>query len=391
MSRRRGTPPGFWAIWTAVAVDLLGFGIIIPLLPLYADSFGATPATVGLLVASYSLAQFAFAPFWGRVSDRLGRRPILLITIAGSAVGSLILGLAGSITVLFVGRIIDGISGASVSVARAAVADAAAPGERARLMGLLGAAFGVGFVVGPAIGGIAALGGASLPFFVAAAISVVNLAWAALRLPETRPRLVPPTGERAPIGHPGSLRRLIALAFVAVVAFSAFEATFALLGDRRFGMTPTTVALVFAGVGLVLVGTQGALAGPLSRRFGEGGSIRLALGSNLVGFLLIAEAGSPALLFPGLAALAFGQGLLTPMIASAIAGLAPPAASGAALGAHMSASGLARAVGPVVGGILFGVGVALPYRAAAALAVLSLALVPTRLPHAKEEVIVPAP
>lgn len=373
----RRVPKGFWVIWTAVAMDLLGFGIIIPVLPLYADSFGADPTTVGLLVASYSFAQFVFSPIWGKASDRFGRRPILLVTIAGSAVGSLILGLAGSVLVLFIGRIVDGISGASVAVARATVADTAPPGDRPRLMGLLGAAFGVGFVLGPAIGGIAALGGPSLPFFVAAAISAVNFAIAARRVPET----LPATPRRAtPPAVPGiswPLRRLLGTAFVGVVAFSAFETTFALLGERRFGMSLSTVGLTFAGIGVVLVATQGMLAGPISRRLGEHGSIRLALGANAAGFLILSEARSWVLLAAGLALLAFGQGLLVPMISSAVAGLAR-ASAGTALGLQASASGLARVVGPVMGGALFAVGTPMPYRAAALLTALVIPLIPRR-------------
>jgi MFS transporter, DHA1 family, tetracycline resistance protein len=211
---RQATPRGFWAVWTAVAVDLLGFGIIIPILPLYAERFGASPVTIGLLFASYSLAQFVFSPIWGRVSDRVGRRPILLIAIAGSAVGSLTLGLAGSLPMLFVGRIIDGASGASVAVARATVADIADPGQRPRLMGLLGAAFGLGFVIGPSIGALAALGFPGLPFLVAAAISVANLAAGAIRIPETLQSVVVAPESPGFRSLPSPVLRLVLLTFV---------------------------------------------------------------------------------------------------------------------------------------------------------------------------------
>jgi MFS transporter, DHA1 family, tetracycline resistance protein len=374
MSERR-TPKGFWTIWTAVAIDLLGFGIIIPILPLYAEDFGATPRAIGLLVAAYSLAQFALAPVWGRLSDRFGRRPILLLTIAGSAVGSLILGLAGGLAMLFVGRVIDGASGASVSVARAAIADTASPSDRPRLMGLLGAAFGVGFVVGPLIGGLAALGGRSLPFFVAAGLSAVNLIVGWVRIPETRSLPVPQTGT-ASRSIPAPVRRLVALTFVTVVAFSAFEATFALLGQERLAMTPSSVAFAFAGVGVILVMTQAVLAGRLATRLGDAGSIRLGLLANVVGFVLLSEAASAGLLAAGLTFLAFGQGLLVPVVSSAVAGAAGTYGSGAALGAHASAGGLARAVGPVIGGVLFGMSTGGPYRFAAILVVAAVLLVP---------------
>ncbi len=168
-----------------MAIDLVGFGIVLPILPQYAHRFGATATTTGLLVASYSLAQFALAPVWGRLSDRVGRKPVLIIALFGTAIGSLLTGLAGAIPLLFVGRLIDGGSGGSVSVAQAAVADVAAPRDRARLMGLLGAAFGVGFVAGPAIVSVGALIGPRVPFYVAAAIAGVNAVVAIRRLPET--------------------------------------------------------------------------------------------------------------------------------------------------------------------------------------------------------------
>ncbi len=181
-----------------MAIDLVGFGIVLPILPQYAHRFGATATTTGLLVASYSLAQFALAPVWGRLSDRVGRKPVLIIALFGTAIGSLLTGLAGGIALLFVGRLIDGGSGGSVSVAQAAVADVAAPRDRARLMGLLGAAFGVGFVAGPAIVAVGALAGPRVPFYVAAAIAGVNALVAIRRLPETHgPRAV-----AAPAGAP---------------------------------------------------------------------------------------------------------------------------------------------------------------------------------------------
>jgi MFS transporter, DHA1 family, tetracycline resistance protein len=375
VSTRQPIPRGFWPVWTAVAVDLLGFGIIIPLLPLYAERFGASAFTIGLLFASYSLAQFVFSPIWGRISDKVGRRPILLITIAGSAIGSLILGLAGSLWVLFLGRIIDGASGASVAVARATVSDVAAPDERPRLMGLLGAAFGLGFVLGPSLGALAALGSPSLPFFVAAGISVLNFVAGMVRIPET---LREPSARMHGAGLrtlPGPVLRLVILTFVGITAFSAFEATFALLGSARLGMTESTVALVFAGIGMVLVATQGGLVGPVSRSLGEMRTIRLGLVTNVLGFAVIAVADAWLTLVPGLFLLALGQGLLTPTLASAVAGIAPDRA-GVALGVQQSAGGLARVAGPIMGGALFAASIPLPYVVAAGLTLAALPIAP---------------
>ncbi|HWW52785.1 MAG TPA: MFS transporter, partial [Acidimicrobiales bacterium] len=182
---RQPLPRGFTAIWSTVALDLVGFGIILPVLPLYARKFHATPGLIGLLVASFSVAQLLCSPLWGRLSDRIGRKPVLIVSLLGTAVGSLLTGLAGGLVLLFLGRLVDGGSGASVSVAQASVADLAAPKERARLLGLLGAAFGLGFVLGPALGGLLSLVSPRLPFFVAAALAGGNAIVALRRLPET--------------------------------------------------------------------------------------------------------------------------------------------------------------------------------------------------------------
>lgn len=214
-------PAGFATIWTTVAVDLVGFGIVLPILPLYARRFHTTPLEATLLVAAFSAASFLCSPLWGRVSDRFGRKPILLVSLAGTAIGSLITGLAGGLALLMVGRIIDGASGASVAVAQAAAADLAGPADRARLFGLLGAAFGVGFVAGPALGSLAALGGPRLPFFLAAGIAAVNTAVAARRLPETHPVRTQPA--RPGFGPVRALVPMLVVAFVRVGRVQRFR------------------------------------------------------------------------------------------------------------------------------------------------------------------------
>ncbi|HUO46666.1 MAG TPA: MFS transporter [Acidimicrobiia bacterium] len=360
-------PRGFWVVWTAVAVDLLSFGIVIPLLPLYADSFGASPAAIGLILASYSVAQLLLAPFWGRLSDRLGRRPVLLVTLAGSTLGSLVLGLAGSIPMLVVGRIIDGASGASVALARTVVADIASPEHRSRLMGLLGAAFGVGFVVGPGVGAAARLLGPGVPFLVAAAISLLNLIVAIWRLPETKPHLEKSTVVPLRPPLPSRVRRLVAANLVAVTGFSIFEATFALAGQRRLGWSDSLIALIFAGLGLLIAITQGLAVGRLASRLGEARLLPIALGVNGLGLLGLGAADGPVLLLLSVAVLAVGQGLAVPSMAALVAAAAPTGGAGAALGAHQSSNGLGRVIGPVVGGALLAVALPLPFLAAASL------------------------
>lgn len=346
-----------------MALDLVGFGIVLPILPLYAEDFGASPTEVGLLVASFSLMQLIFSPIWGRLSDRIGRKPLLLFSLVGTAIGSLLTGLAGSLWLLFAARIIDGISGASVSVAQASAVDLAPPDQRPRLLGMLGAAFGVGFVVGPALGALAALGDHRLPFFLAAAVAATNALVAWRRLPETHPKesrlqaslarqSMPNDASSRWFEVPGLLQ-LMAVAFLALVAFSAFEATFALLGERRFELTQASTGVVFACIGIVMVAVQGGLVHAAARRFGEMKALQMGLTLNVGGLLVLTGANSWPLLITALGLLVVGQGLVTPMAASVVAGRARSDRRGAVLGAQQSAGSLARVVGPATGGFLF--------------------------------------
>ncbi len=381
---RQPLPPGFGTIWTTVALDLVGFGIVLPILPLYAEDFGASGTVVGLLVASFSIAQLLFAPVWGRVSDRIGRKPVLIVSLVGTAIGSFLTGIAGSLWLLFAGRIIDGISGASVSVAQAAVTDLAPPRERPRLLGLLGAAFGVGFVAGPAIGGLAALGGPHVPFFIAAGLAAVNAVVAVKRLPETstvaehHPTHPAADGPEAPEARSvrAALVRYAVVAFVSLMAFSGFEATFSLFGERRFGLTISSAAALFAAIGLVLVIVQGGLIGPTVIRFGTAGSLRLGLALGVGGMATLAAATTWPVLAVALLLLVVGQGVVTPTLSALVANRAQAGRRGGALGMQQAAGGLGRVVGPVLGGLLFErVGLAAPYVVGAVLMLAALGLV----------------
>jgi DHA1 family tetracycline resistance protein-like MFS transporter len=372
-------PPGFGAIWSAVVVDLIGFGIVLPILPIYAKRYHTTSLEAALLVTAFSAATFVCSPIWGRVSDRFGRKPVLLVSLAGTAVGSLVTGLAGGLGLLLIGRVIDGASGASISVAQAAAADLSRPGDRSRLFGYLGAAFGIGFVAGPAIGALGALGGPRLPFFIAAAIASVNTLVAWRRLPETRPTGGPSGPRRAgPVaalfGGRGAVP-LLAVAFSAMVAFSGFEATFALFGQRRFGFGISSAAAVFTAVGAVIVVVQGGLVRPVVGRLGEARTLLVGLLANAGGLALLAVAHSWSLAVPALLALTVGQGLVQTTMVTALVSRTEPSGRGRALGAQQSAGALARVVGPAVAGALLGAHASgAPYLVGAALTVVAAAL-----------------
>jgi len=377
---RESLPAGFGTIWTAVAVDLVGWGIVLPILPIYAKRFHTSSFDAALLVAAFSAASFVFSPLWGRVSDRFGRRPVLLVSLAGTAVGSLLTGVAGGFTLLMVGRIVDGASGASVSVAQAAAADLARPEDRARLFGLLGAAFGLGFVAGPALGAIAALSGPRLPFYVAAAIAAANTLVAFKRLPETH---VPSTaGAESPVtrepllgGRFSDVAPLLAVAFAALVAFSGFEATFALFGQRRLGFGIAGAAGVFTAVGAAIVLVQVGLVARVVRRMGERVTLIGGLVTNAGGLALLAASDSWALAAPALLALTVGQGLVQTTMATVLVGRAGAGARGRALGAQQSAGGLARIAGPAAGGALLGSHASgWPYAGGAALTLIAAVL-----------------
>ena len=376
---RKPVPKGYWTIWTTVALDLIGFGIIVPILGRYAERYGASGLTVGLLFASYSLAQLICAPLLGRLSDRIGRKPVIVISLLGTAVGSFVTGAAGALWVLFAGRIIDGASGGSLSVAQAAVADIAPEDQRPGLIGMLGAAFGIGFVLGPAIGGLAALGGPHVPFYVAGVLASINAVAAMIRLPETRR----PT-ERAPrtgrIKAPTSpiLRRLAIIGFITVVAFTAFEATFSLFADRRFGLTEASSAAVFLGVGLVLVAVQGGAYGRLVERFGTERLFATGLGLLVAGLATMAVAIVWPVLILALLLLSVGQGVASPSITTLVTENAPPDRRGESLGFQQSANGLGRVLGPPVAGAMFDrIGIWSPYLAGSVLCAVALGLAVT--------------
>ena len=375
-------PQGFGTIWLTVALDLVGFGIVVPILGRYAERFGASGLEVGLLFASFSLAQLVFAPILGRLSDRIGRKPVIMISLLGTAVGSFVTGAAGALWVLFLGRILDGASGASVAVAQGSVTDLAPPSERPRLLGLLGAAFGVGFVVGPALGGLASLGGEHIPFYVAGTVALINAAVAWRRLPETRPADVRQAARETAKNDTGAKVRLWGLAvagFSAIVAFSGFEATFSLLAGDRFRLTEGGVAAIFVGVGIVLVGVQGGLIRPINAKLGTQRSLQVGLVLNSAGLIVLSAAENWTLLIVALALLTVGQGLVTPNLSSLVSGRVPDHRRGEALGFQQGVNALGRVAGPAIAGVLYDhVSIGSPYLVGGALCGVALAVISSK-------------
>jgi multidrug resistance protein len=356
-------PAGYWTIWTTVALDLVGFGIVVPILGRYAERFGANGLQVGLMFASFSIAQMVFAPILGRISDKVGRKPVIVFSLIGTAVGSFVTGAAGALWVLFLGRILDGASGASVAVAQGAVADIAPPEQRARLMGMLGAAFGVGFVVGPALGGLAALGGPHVPFYLAGSIAAINAVAAMIRLPETKPDTshITEKSQRGTALSP-ALKRFALVGFLSMLGFAGFEATFSIWGQKQFGFTEGSASIVFVFVGVTLVAVQGGLIGPLTQRLGSRKLLRIGLSLVAVGLLLLGLSNTWPLLFVALFLLSLGQGMSGPSGSALVAELAPVERRGEAIGYQQSTAAFGRVAGPVMAGALFDhVGISAPF------------------------------
>jgi MFS family permease len=309
---------------------------------------------------------------------------VIVLSLVGTAVGSVVTGLAGSMWVLFLGRFLDGASGASIAVAQGAVADIAPPERRAQLLGMLGAAFGVGFVVGPALGGLAALGGPHVPFFVAGAIAAVNAVVALFRLPETRPAPAgtggygPGTSRSSQRAGSPLLRRYAVVALMTTLGFAGFEATFSLFGAERFGLTEGSASIVFLCVGVVLVAVQGGLVGPLTSRAGSSVLLPSGLVLVAVGLFLLAFTWSWGALGLSLALLSVGQGLASPSLTNLVTEAAPPERRGEVLGYQQSVGAFGRIAGPVIAGVVFdGVGTGAPYVVGAVLVGTALVAVVT--------------
>jgi multidrug resistance protein len=392
-------------VFLTILLDLIGFGMILPFLTFYAQEFKATPLEIGLLFSSYSLTQLLFAPLLGRLSDRVGRRPVLLASIAGSVLSYAIFAAAPSYAVLLLARSLSGVAAANYAIAQAYMADVSSPAERSRAMGLVGAAFGLGFVLGPALGGLLAqLGSVSsslaplgprLVPVAAAVLAGINLLIAWFSLPESlSPELRRNAAARQDrrgswlgvaelrdVWRDSPLRGLMVLFFLVMFGFSMMETTLALFCQARFGFGARETSWLFVFVGVVLVVVQGGLIGRLVKRFGErrlilSGIVLMALGLALLP--LAPRAIPPAwtslsLLLAGLLLLAVGQGVHSPSSLGLLSRLTDEESQGSTIGLSRSFGALARILGPPAGTLIFGAaGAGWPFWAAGGVMLLAL-------------------
>ncbi|MGE3508897.1 MAG: MFS transporter [Vicinamibacterales bacterium] len=366
-------------IFLTIFVNLVGFGIIVPLLPFYAERFGASGLTIGLLFGIFSLCQLVASPLLGAASDRYGRRPVLIFSLAGTVVSFVLLAMAQSIAMLFVARVIDGLSGGNISTARAYVADITEPKDRSRAYGIIGAAFGLGFILGPAMSGLLAPVSYTAPIWAAAGITAVAMLMAMVWLPETVHRTTASTG--VPLRSLGSLlrrpyvRRVLLIDFAYWLAFAVFQTTFALFVARRFGFDAGQTGYFFAAFGLLGAVVQGLLIRPIVRRLGDKTTFILGLGCSAFGLVAATLTWSVWMFALAMIPLALGIGFGHPTISSLVSRAARQDEQGRVQGAASAIESLGRAIGPVWGNAsLQRFGDATPYISAAGFLLMTLLL-----------------
>lgn len=343
-----------FTLFSIIVIDLIGFGIVIPVLPFYAESFGASATVLGALLTSYAAMQFIFAPLWGRLSDRIGRRPVMLITIAGASGALLILGLADSLLWIFIARLLGGIFGANISVATAYVTDVTTAENRTRWMGMIGASFGIGFILGPAIGGFLAPYGYSVPMLFAAALAAINFIYGCFVLREPKKHEVRvTTPPRIPLLKNRFVLHMCGMNFLFTVAVTQLEAIFAFYMMDRFAYGARDVAYILVVMALIMAGIQGGAIRSLAKRFGE--KRLLVVGVLCLAF---AFAGLPwmpliSLLMIPLIVASIGRGMAQPAMLSLVSVAAQAPERGSVMGIFQSSASLGRVLGPTLAGFLY--------------------------------------
>ena len=367
-------------VFAVVFVDLLGFGIVLPLLPTYAAAFHVSPTAIGFLVTSFSLLQLVAVPVWGGISDRFGRRPVLIVGLVGSTASYVLFAVAGSYSALLVSRIVAGAMGATIGVAQAYIADITPPERRAHAMGILGAAFAMGFILGPALGGILSAHSYSSAGVVAAGLCAANALAALAWLPETPRHVATARLGRVPLA---TLAMPLAVSFLVTASFAVIHVTLPLFGRDVWHDSTRQMGMLFAYMGIISAVVQGGLVGRLAARVGER---RVAAAGGLLlaaGLALVPEVSGRLALYAALGTLAAGSALATPTVYALVSRRAAASQQGAALGINQAASTLGRIAGPTLAGFLIGVsGLRAPFWAGALLGVLGMvaALLLPRLP-----------
>ncbi|MCB0350063.1 MAG: MFS transporter [Bdellovibrionales bacterium] len=372
-----------FVIFLTVFIDLVGFGIIIPLSPYLARTFGATPFEIGLLMAVYSAMQFLFSPFWGRISDRVGRRPILLLSIAGTGLAHLLFYYADHLWILFLARTLAGVFGANISTAMAYIADITSEKDRSKSMGLIGAAFGLGFICGPALGGVTSAFGENFPALIATGLSFLNFTMALFILkeslsPEKRQKRAAKSRIKnilEKIKQP-VVGALLFAQFSTALAMANMEASMFLYVKDKFYWDVKTASYGFAYVGVCIAFTQGVLVRKLMPRYGE----RILLVAGFIfftlGMFVIGLSDWVWLLAIAMTSLALGNGMINPSVTGGLSLLTPPTEQGEIIGVNHSLAALARIIGPAVGGYIYmHISMSSPFYLAAGLGVAGLLFV----------------
>lgn len=350
----------FAVIFLTVLIDLIGFGIILPTLPYYAQRFGAAGLGFGWLVGAFSLMQFLATAFLGRLSDRIGRRPVLLATMLINAAGYTLFAFAGSYVALFISRVVSGFASGNFSAAQAYMADITTPAERSRGMGLIGAAFGIGFVIGPLIGGIAGhYGGHAAPGLVAAGLSLLNFVSAYRILPESLTPERRGQGRSMGFTHLGvalarpPIRPLAAVWFLASFAFAGYTVALPLFAGTAFGWKERELALLFALIGVVAATVQGYLFGRIARRTGDRALVILGMLGMAAGIAAVPFVGTSLQLYAWTIPLAFSNSIMVPAVTGLVSKLAGADEQGTILGAVQAFAALGRFAGPEALGFLY--------------------------------------
>jgi multidrug resistance protein len=369
MEKKKRSPLFLMAL--TILIDFIGFGLVIPLLPFWAERLGANAFEVGLIITVYALAQLLFTPVLGTLSDRYGRKPIIVVSLFIEVVALIMTALAGSLPLLLLARFIGGLGASNIGSAQAVVADVTEKQDRAKGMGLIGAAIGLGFVIGPAAGGILAPAGQTLPFWVAAGVALVNALLVLLFLPETRKRAGGEhfrgrglsllfSGWRNAARYP-SVLGMVLVNLLYTIAFTGMEAIFALFTQHTFGWGASQNGYIFTYIGVIVVIMQGGLVGRLVKRWQESGVLLGGLVLMAIGLIALAFSTRFALLLVTLGILSVGDGAVTPTVSTLLSFASPVEVQGEMLGLSQGVGGLGRIVGPLIAGSLYTFSSALPF------------------------------